>query len=204
VTVVSNGLEAFNAVKQKRFDVVLMDVQMPVMGGFEATKEIRLYEKEQGLSRTPIIALTAHAMLGDREKCIQAQMDEYLSKPLKQNVLMQTILKVASDSITKIFNKHGRTISTATTVSAEPNASAPETPESSALLRPAFNERSVTTTGPVNHGSVESPSTSADTQPDPMASLAGVSVASTRCVWETDEPFWRCCYGRTALDYSPD
>jgi osomolarity two-component system, sensor histidine kinase NIK1 len=186
VTVVGNGLEAFNAVKQKRFDVVLMDVQMPVMGGFEATKEIRLYEKEQGLSRTPIIALTAHAMLGDREKCIQAQMDEYLSKPLKQNVLMQTILKVASDSITKIFNKHGRSISTATTVSAEPNASAPETPDSSALLRPAFNERSVTTSGPVNHGSVESPSTSADSQPDPIGGLAGVSVASTHCVWETD------------------
>ena len=94
-----------NAIKKQRFDVILMDVQMPIMGGFEATKEIRQYEKETGLTRTPIIALTAHAMLGDREKCIQAQMDEYLSKPLKQNLLMQTILRVASDGVTAMFQK---------------------------------------------------------------------------------------------------
>jgi osomolarity two-component system sensor histidine kinase NIK1 len=96
VTVVSNGLEALEAVKKRRYDVILMDVQMPVMGGFEATGRIRGYERDNGLSRTPIIALTAHAMLGDREKCIQAQMDEYLSKPLKQNQMMQTILKCAT------------------------------------------------------------------------------------------------------------
>ncbi|KAK5012299.1 histidine kinase osmosensor [Cryomyces antarcticus] len=96
VTVANNGLEALEAIKKKRYDVVLMDVQMPVMGGFEATANIREYERENGLSRSPIIALTAHAMLGDREKCIQAQMDEYLSKPLKQNQLIQTILKCAT------------------------------------------------------------------------------------------------------------
>lgn len=65
-------------------------------GGFEATAKIREYEYNIGTTRTPIIALTAHAMLGDREKCIQAQMDEYLSKPLKQNHLIQTILKCAT------------------------------------------------------------------------------------------------------------
>jgi osomolarity two-component system sensor histidine kinase NIK1 len=96
VTVVSNGLAALEAIKKRRYDVILMDVQMPVMGGFEATGRIREYEKQHGLSRTPIIALTAHAMLGDREKCIQAQMDEYLAKPLKQNQMMQTILKCAT------------------------------------------------------------------------------------------------------------
>lgn len=96
VTVANNGLEAFEAIKKKRYDVVLMDVQMPVMGGFEATANIREYERENQLSRSPIIALTAHAMLGDREKCIQAQMDEYLSKPLKPNQLIQTILKCAT------------------------------------------------------------------------------------------------------------
>jgi len=96
VTVANNGLEAFEAIKRRRFDVVLMDVQMPIMGGFEATANIREYEKRAELSRTPIIALTAHAMLGDREKCIQAQMDEYLSKPLKPNQLIQTILKCAT------------------------------------------------------------------------------------------------------------
>jgi len=96
VTVANNGLEAFEAIKKRRFDVVLMDVQMPVMGGFEATAKIREYEKAHELTRSPIVALTAHAMLGDREKCIQAQMDEYLSKPLKPNQLIQTILKCAT------------------------------------------------------------------------------------------------------------
>ncbi|KAH7113175.1 hypothetical protein B0J13DRAFT_657387 [Dactylonectria estremocensis] len=90
VTVVGNGWEAVEAVKEKRFDVILMD------GGFEATGKIREYERGMGTHRTPIIALTAHAMMGDREKCIQAQMDEYLSKPLQQNHLMQTILKCAT------------------------------------------------------------------------------------------------------------
>ena len=96
VTVANNGLEAFEAIKKKRYDLILMDVQMPVMGGFEATGKIRDYERSEGLVRTPIIALTAHAMMGDREKCIQAQMDEYLTKPLKQNEMMQTILKCAT------------------------------------------------------------------------------------------------------------
>jgi osomolarity two-component system sensor histidine kinase NIK1 len=93
VDVVENGLQALDAIQKKRYDVILMDVQMPVMGGFEATAKIREWEREQSLPRTPIVALTAHAMLGDREKCIQAQMDEYLSKPLKQNSLIQVILK---------------------------------------------------------------------------------------------------------------
>ncbi|KAI4117381.1 MAG: hypothetical protein LQ345_002369 [Seirophora villosa] len=96
VTVANNGLEALEAIQKRRFDVILMDVQMPVMGGFEATARIRDFEQNEGLVRTPIIALTAHAMLGDREKCINAQMDEYLTKPLKQNVMMQTILKCAT------------------------------------------------------------------------------------------------------------
>ncbi|KAL9601795.1 MAG: hypothetical protein Q9219_002285 [cf. Caloplaca sp. 3 TL-2023] len=96
VTVANNGLEAYEAIQKRRFDVILMDVQMPVMGGFEATAKIREFEQSEGLVRTPIIALTAHAMLGDREKCLRAQMDEYLTKPLKQNVMMQTILKCAT------------------------------------------------------------------------------------------------------------
>ena len=67
-----------------------------VQGGFEATAKIREYERSLGTQRTLIIALTAHAMMGDRERCIQAQMDEYLSKPLQQNHLIQTILKCAT------------------------------------------------------------------------------------------------------------
>ena len=186
VTVVGNGLEAVNAIKANRFDVVLMDVQMPVMGGFEATREIRQYEKEMGLPRTPIVALTAHAMLGDREKCIQAQMDEYLSKPLKQNLLMQTILRVASDGVTAMFNKHARTKSNATAASGSPvglkqgpAVSRPEAPSgSTSTLRPPFSERSLTTSGPVNHGSAESPSLAKDGEPDPLSAVNSVRSMS--------------------------
>ncbi|GMM35044.1 hypothetical protein DASC09_023690 [Saccharomycopsis crataegensis] len=91
VTVVENGLEAYEAVTTNDYDVILMDVQMPVASGFEATAKIREWEKKTFRQRLPIIALTAHAMLGDREKCLQAQMDEYLSKPLNANLLIQTI-----------------------------------------------------------------------------------------------------------------
>lgn len=96
VTVANNGAEAFELIRKRRFDVILMDVQMPIMGGFEATAKIRDWERENRLPRTPVVALTAHAMVGDREKCIQAQMDEYISKPLKPNQLIQTILKCAT------------------------------------------------------------------------------------------------------------
>jgi osomolarity two-component system sensor histidine kinase NIK1 len=75
VTVANNGLEAVQHIQKKRFDCVLMDVQMPVMGGFEATAKIREWERENGIPSTPVIALTAHAMVGDREKCLAAQMD---------------------------------------------------------------------------------------------------------------------------------
>jgi osomolarity two-component system, sensor histidine kinase NIK1 len=150
------------------------------MGGFEATREIRQYEKEMGLPRTPIIALTAHAMLGDREKCIQAQMDEYLSKPLKQNLLMQTILRVASDNVTTIFNKHARTKSITKHQVARIEQSEGETDAEMGPMsanRPAYPERSITTSGPVNHGSVESPSVETDGQPDPLSkAIVGVSL----------------------------
>lgn len=185
VTVVENGLEALKAVRNNKFDVVLMDVQMPVMGGFEATREIRQYEKETGATRTPIIALTAHAMLGDREKCIQAQMDEYLSKPLKQNLLMQTILRVASDGVTAMFKTHARGKSTVSPKEGIPKFTPAESSLSPAAAattpaspRPALTERSITTSGPVNHGSVASPSTSKDNEPNPLDSHGAVCMSN--------------------------
>ncbi|KAG0370679.1 hypothetical protein BGZ54_004995 [Gamsiella multidivaricata] len=94
VTIVSNGKMAVECYDTKHFDLILMDVQMPIMGGFEATQEIRKLELLKGKNEhLPIIALTAHAMIGDREKCLSAGMDEYITKPLRVNELIATINK---------------------------------------------------------------------------------------------------------------
>jgi len=94
VTVVSNGVEAVEALKKDRFDIVLMDVQMPVMSGFEATAAIR--RPELGTTaHVPIIAMTAHAMKGDRERCIEAGMDGYVSKPIQADKLYEEIARFA-------------------------------------------------------------------------------------------------------------
>jgi two-component system sensor histidine kinase/response regulator len=88
--VANNGREALEAWKASRFDVVLMDIQMPEMSGFEATATIRENEKADG-TRIPIIAMTAHAMKGDRERCIEAGMDGYVSKPIRPQELFEEI-----------------------------------------------------------------------------------------------------------------
>jgi two-component system sensor histidine kinase/response regulator len=82
VTVAGNGREALEALEKEKFDLVFMDVQMPEMDGLEATAVIRENEKSSGRHQ-PIIALTAHAMKGDREKCLAAGMDGYLTKPIR-------------------------------------------------------------------------------------------------------------------------
>jgi two-component system sensor histidine kinase/response regulator len=86
---VVNGKEALAALERQAFDVVLMDVQMPEMNGFEATRRIR--EREQTGARIPIIAMTAHAMKGDRERCLEAGMDAYVSKPIRTEALWEAI-----------------------------------------------------------------------------------------------------------------
>ncbi|KWU47185.1 hypothetical protein RHOSPDRAFT_28182 [Rhodotorula sp. JG-1b] len=94
--VVENGALALEAVKKNFYDIVLMDLSMPFMGGEQATQIIRKFEQENGLERLPIVALTAHAMLGDREKCLQAGMDDYLTKPLRKPDLLATIQKIVA------------------------------------------------------------------------------------------------------------
>jgi CheY-like chemotaxis protein len=80
VTVVADGRSAVAAVSRNHFDIVFMDVQMPVLDGLEATQEIR--RDEIGTHRVTVVALTAHAMQGDKQRCLSAGMDDYLTKPI--------------------------------------------------------------------------------------------------------------------------
>jgi len=86
----TNGLEAIECVRVEVFDLILMDVQMPEMDGYEATRRIRTWDAAMG-KHTPILALTAHAMAGDRELCINAGMDDYVTKPLDARTLIAKI-----------------------------------------------------------------------------------------------------------------
>ena len=89
----SDGIEAVEAFKEKKYDLILMDENMPNMNGIEATRHILEYEKQNNLTHTPIIALTANALKGDKERFLEAGMDEYLSKPLNKEKLNK-ILKI--------------------------------------------------------------------------------------------------------------
>jgi len=93
VVVASNGKEAIEKLEGERFDLVLMDVQMPEMDGLEATRQIR--NAEFGMGNIPIVAMTAHAMKEDRERCLAAGMDDYLSKPVNAEELFTVIEKLA-------------------------------------------------------------------------------------------------------------
>lgn len=84
-----DGEKALAALEKQEYDLVLMDCQMPVMDGYEATKRIRLLEGAKG--KTPVAAMTAHAMSGDREKCIESGMDDYLSKPISRSALVKVL-----------------------------------------------------------------------------------------------------------------
>src|SRR5262249_41651948 len=97
VVIAHNGSEAVERSGHDTFDLILMDVQMPVMSGLEATSAIRARERSSG-AHVPIIAMTAHAMTGDRERCLEAGMDGYVSKPLRPDQLLATVDALATSA----------------------------------------------------------------------------------------------------------
>jgi CheY-like chemotaxis protein len=101
VTLADDGRQAVDAFESGRFDLVLMDVQMPEMNGFEAVAAIRALEQSQGRPHTPIVAVTAHSMVGDREKCLEAGMDAYLAKPIRRQLLFELVDELLGTPDTK-------------------------------------------------------------------------------------------------------
>jgi CheY-like chemotaxis protein len=97
VVVAVNGRTAVDAMTHGQFDLVLMDVQMPEMDGFEATSAIRALEKQLRRDSTPVVAMTAHAMSGDRELCLSAGMNDYLAKPIDAVALSAVLEKFCSN-----------------------------------------------------------------------------------------------------------
>ena len=104
--VAKNGLEAVQKHKDYQYSLILMDCQMPVMDGFEATRQIRENEKQLGMDHVPIIAMTGNAFESDREKCFEAGMDDFISKPVEPDILAQKIRSNLKDAATPAKNDH--------------------------------------------------------------------------------------------------
>jgi len=92
--IVNNGVEAVKKFVSVKYDIILMDVQMPIMDGYTATEEIRKIEIDRSSLKTPIIAITANSLSGDRERCLKVGMDDYLSKPINIMTLMTKLQKL--------------------------------------------------------------------------------------------------------------
>ena len=89
-----NGVQALEKLERQHFDVVLMDVQMPEMDGLSATRAIRQREAERGTARLPVVALTAYAMAGDRERFLEAGMNDYVAKPVQLAELQRALGRI--------------------------------------------------------------------------------------------------------------
>ncbi|MEA2085194.1 MAG: response regulator [Thermodesulfobacteriota bacterium] len=149
--IVENGRQAVDAVKSKPYNLVLMDCQMPVMDGYEATREIRKLESVGDASsngynpaEVPIVAMTAHVMQGDREACINAGMDDYLSKPIDPRKLIDMV-EHYSDRESTAAERASEPPPTDKSPAKEPEAAAPHQPEKAhALKEPAEKEANET------------------------------------------------------------
>ncbi|MEM8594729.1 MAG: response regulator, partial [Pseudomonadota bacterium] len=97
VTIANNGHEAVEEVKRARYDIVFMDCHMPVCDGYDATRAIREWEKQEGVSRVTIVALTANALINERKRCLSAGMDDYLAKPVSVMDLKTMVVNYCLD-----------------------------------------------------------------------------------------------------------
>ena len=119
VDIANNGLEAFEKRKANNYDLLFMDIQMPVMDGIEATHEILDYEEDEELPHVPIVALTANALKGDRERFLGEGMDEYITKPIETAELLYILNKFLSDKIKKVEGGEKKSPTQSTTPSAQ-------------------------------------------------------------------------------------
>jgi len=105
VDLANNGLECFEKRRNNSYDLLFMDIQMPVMDGIEATHEILDYEEDEDIPHVPIVALTANALKGDRERFLGEGMDEYITKPIETTELLYVLNKFLSDKSSTILEK---------------------------------------------------------------------------------------------------
>ena len=98
MTRAENGSLAVEAAATQNYNLILMDLEMPEMDGLEATRQIRLHETLSGTPRIPIVAVTAHALLGYREKCLQSGCTGYMAKPVRKDILLATVATALSAS----------------------------------------------------------------------------------------------------------
>ena len=119
VTPAGNGIEAVSQFKHTEFDLIFMDCQMPEMDGYEATGVIREWEQFREKTHTPIIAFTANAMQGDKDKCIAAGMDDYISKPVSEKSLEDMLKKWLKDKVEVVEFEYTETATTQKEVESE-------------------------------------------------------------------------------------
>ncbi len=139
VDTAQNGLEAFNkySMNPEKYDVIFMDAQMPVMDGIEATHEIIEFEEEEGIPHTPIVAVTANVLKGDRERFLGAGMDDYISKPINMQELKRVLEKISKHKYQKTYHIH-----TETKDIKKPKTKSVEKPETENIIKVPQTEES--------------------------------------------------------------